>query len=296
MLLVHKHQTKEKSDMLHIEPTGQACGAVVTGVDLTTPLTTDEVKAIRKGWMENHVLVFPKQKLTNDDFVRFVEYIGPIGIDPYIDPIADHPKIAAIHRRAGETGKLFADSWHSDWSFQEVPPCGTCLFGIDIPASGGDTLFSNQHKAFDEMPDDLRNRLKEKTALHSAQWAYGDNGFYAEEENKGAMNIKTSKTARERYARPLVKPHPETGRLGFFAGSYVVDLEDTPKEEVKSLLSELYRWQSREEFQYRHKWEKDMLIIWDNRSVLHQATGGFEGHERRLHRLTIGDDPTYYAK
>jgi taurine dioxygenase len=73
-------------------------------------------------------------------------------------------------------GKIFADSWHSDWSFQPRPPAGTCLYGVTIPPHGGDTLFSNQHKALEEMPAELHQRLEGRIALHSANRAYSNDG------------------------------------------------------------------------------------------------------------------------
>ncbi len=281
--------------MLKVEPTGKACGAVVTGLSLKKPISKDIAQTLRSAWLDNHVLIFPDQDLDNEDFVRFIEGFGPIGEDPYIKPIDGHPKIAAIKPSADDTGKLFADSWHSDWSFMEIPPAGTSLYGINIPPTGGDTLFANEHKSLDQMPDKLRARLEQKTAIHSAGRAYSRKGIYATDEAKGSMAIVTSTEADATMTHPLIRPHPESGRLGIFGGSYVVGLEDTDEQETNELLTELRAWQSRDEFVYRHKWEKGMLILWDNRSVLHKATGGFEGHDRLLHRLTVADDSNYYA-
>ncbi len=282
--------------MLEVTTTGQACGAVVRGVDLSKDVSRDLIDEIRTHWIDHHVLAFPDQKLGHEDLVRFAEYIGPIGDDPFINPIDDHDQIAAIHRKADETGRIFADNWHSDWSFQVVPPAATCLYGVIIPPEGGDTRFSNQHLALDAMPDDMRQRYEGKTALHSARDAYTDEGAYSEKNFQGAMNFRISDEAAEIQSHPLIRPHPESGKMGLMGGSYVVDLEDTDPEETRTLLRDLYAWQGKEEFVYQHKWDPDMLVIWDNRSVLHQASGGYEGHERLLHRLTVSDNPDYYVK
>jgi taurine dioxygenase len=88
----------------------------------------------------------------------------------------------------------------------------------------------------------------------------------------------------------LIRAHPETGRLGLFgAFGYIIGIEGLPDSEAHPLLAELYQWQAREEFQYRHQWKSHMLVMWDNRSLLHAATGGYQGHERLLHRTTIGE-------
>lgn len=281
--------------MLEVTETGQACGAIIRGVDFSKNVDKSVIDEIRAHWLEHHVVVFPDQKLSNDDLVRVARYFGPIGDDPFIGPIDDHELVAAIHRKADEKGKLFADNWHSDWSFQEQPPAATCLYGIKIPPHGGDTLFSNQHMALEKMPDDIRAKYEGKTAIHSAHYAYADDGMYADENYDGAMNIKTSSEASEQQEHPIIRPHPESGKTGFMGGSYVVDFKDLDKKVARELMRDLYQWQGKEEFVYRHKWEPDMLVLWDNRSVLHQATGGFEGYERLLHRLTIDDDPSYYV-
>ena len=281
--------------MLTIEPTGQACGAVVTGIDLRQRQDRETLSELRAAWLEHHVLVFPEQKLDDDQLEGFAESIGPIGDDPFIKAMEGKKRIAAIQRRADETGRIFADVWHSDWSFQETPPAGTCLLSIVVAPVGGGTRVSNQHKALEAMPDDMRERFEGQTALHSARSAYGDDGYYSDEDNKGSMAITTSETARDIRRHPLVRRHPESGRAGIFGGAYVVGFDGVEQAESQEMVKELYRWQGRPEFTYTHQWRPDMLVLWDNRSVLHKATGGFEGHDRLLHRLTIADDRSYYG-
>jgi alpha-ketoglutarate-dependent taurine dioxygenase len=280
--------------MLSIAPTGEACGAVVTGLSLSKELDVETVKAIRAAWLEHHVLVFPDQAIDPDSFERFVGYFGPIADDPYIAPIDGHERIAAIQRRADETGRIFADSWHSDWSFKPRPPAGTFLYGITIPPVGGDTLFCNEHKALEDMPADLKAKLEGKAGKHSAKAAYANDGKYAADKYEGSMEIRTSDEAKATFGHLLVRPHPETGEPGIFGGSYVYDVEGMANGQAGAVLEEMNGWLARPEFQYTHKWQPNMLVMWDNRSVLHKATGGFEGHDRLLHRLTIEDDPKYY--
>ena len=280
--------------MLEITSTGQACGAVVRGVNFCDDVSTETLKTIRVAWLKHHVLTFPSQKLNNNDLVRFAEYFGPIGDDPYFAPIDGHDRIAAVRREADETAPLFAEVWHSDWSFMNTPPAATCLYGLNIPLVGGDTLFANEHKAWEEMPESLRQKFLGKMACHSAKRAYSKEGRYSEDTYKGSMSIRPSDTALASQNHSLIRPHPETGRLGVFGGSYIYDLEETTKDEAGELLVELREWLDRPEFVYRHKWENDMLVLWDNRCVLHKATGGYEGHARLLYRLTIADDPKYY--
>lgn len=276
---------------LEIAPTGEACGAVVRGVDLTQPLAKETVDEIRSAWLDHLVLVFPDQEMSDEDLERFTLYFGPFGDDPFIAPIDGHEHIIAVQRAADETAPIFAESWHTDWSFQESPPSGTCLFGITIPPSGGDTLFSNQYLALEHMPSELRSRLEGRKAVHSARNAYAPDGMYgeADKENGRSMTIIASSDAEATQTHDVIRTHPETGQETLFgAAGYITGFEDMTDDEGWALLTELYRWQTRQEFQYRHKWEENMLVMWDNRCLLHMATGGYPGHARLLHRTTIG--------
>lgn len=279
------------STVISVEPSGQVCGARVTGVDLSSPLDAATVADIRTAWLEHHVLAFPEQHLTDDDLERFSRYFGPFGDDPFIAPIEGRDHVIAIRRRADETAPLFAENWHTDWSFQERPPAGTCLYGIRIPPVGGDTLYADQHAALDAMPVDLRSRLQGRMAIHSARGGYAPSGMYGEADQRTdrSMDIRPSDAAMATQLHPIVRQHPETGRLGLFGCiGYIIGIDGLAEDESRDLLLELHEWQTRDEFVYRHRWEPDMLVMWDNRSVLHRATGGYDGHDRLLHRTTIG--------
>nr|MCU0890327.1 TauD/TfdA family dioxygenase [Sandarakinorhabdus sp.] len=153
---------------------------------------------------------------------------------------------------------------------------------------GGDTLFANQHLALDAMPAALRARIEGRMAIHSAQKAYAPEGFYGAADAGRSMTIRPSETARATQLHPFIRRHPETGREGLFGClGYIIGFDGMNEEEALPLLVELYHWQGQEQFQYRHRWQPDMLVMWDNRSVLHAATGGYQGHARRLHRTTI---------
>ena len=144
--------------------------------------------------------------------------------------------------------------------------------------------------ALDQMPEDLRQRLEGKNAIHSARRGYGRDGLYgdADRQSDRSMDIRPSDSAEATQLHPIIREHPETGRLGLFgAFGYIIGIEGMDEDEANALLVELYHWQSRDEFVYRHEWKPDMLVVWDNRSVLHKPTGGYQGHARLLHRTTI---------
>jgi taurine dioxygenase len=276
-----------------ITPSGQACGAEVCGVDLAGPLDEATVAEIRQAWLGHKVLAFPDQHMTDDDLERFTLHFGPFGDDPFFESIDGHPHIAAIHRAAAETAPVFAESWHADWTFQEFPPDGTCLYGKVIPPVGGDTQFVNQELALARMPLGLRDRIEGLVAVHSAQRAYAPDGVYGETDDEPrAMKIVVSDEAYATQTHPLVRTHPETGAATLYSTfGYIIGIEGMEESEANELLGKVHAWQTREEFRYCHRWQPDMLVMWDNRTVLHRATGGYDGHERLLHRTTIGYNP-----
>lgn len=277
---------------LTVAPSGATCGATISGVDLTQSLSDDQIAAIRAHWLEHKVIAFPDQALEPEDLERVTRYFGEIGEDPFFGHIDGYPNICAIQRAADETTPIFAEFFHSDWSFMAVPPAGTALFGITIPPQGGDTLFADQVKAFEEMPDELRARIENLTAVHSAALGYAPDGAYGDEDQASgrSMAIKPSERARETCEHPLVRTHRETGKKALFSSAaYIQSFAGMDAEASGNLLMELYAYQSQEAFIYRHQWQPNMLVIWDNRSLLHAATGGYDGFDRLLHRCTIAD-------
>lgn len=273
---------------LTVTPSGQSCGATVTGVDLSGELTEQLIADIRAAWLQHKVLALAGQQMDDDALERFTIAMGGFGEDPFFAPIKGRQNIAAILREADETSPLFAENWHSDWSFLAQPPSGTCLLAVDIPPTGGDTLFANQIAAFNALTPERQEFLRGLTAIHSAQLAYAPDGSYGEKDTGRSMDIRPDESARATQTHPLVQRHPETDEEALYSTlGYIIGIEGMDQADAFALLSELAQWQSRDEFVYRHRWEPDMLVMWDNRSVLHKATGGYEGHRRELHRTTI---------
>ena len=277
---------------IRVVPSGAACGATVLGADLRQ-LDDADVAAIRDAWLEHKVLAFPDQQLTDSDLEAFTLRFGPFGDDPFFAAIEGHPHIAAIRRRADETSSLFAENWHADWSFQEFPPDGTCLYSKIIPPLGGETLYINQQAALAAMPPDLRAKINNKIGIHSARGGYAPDGKYGDDDVDRSMQIRPNDSAYATQLHPLIRIHPETGAETLYSTiGYIIGIDGMAVDEARLLLGEMYAWQTRNEFQYQHRWEPNMLVMWDNRCVLHRATGGYDGYDRLLHRTTIGYNAT----
>ncbi len=268
------------------------CGAEVIGLNLARQLSDDCIAELRSHWLEHKLLIFRGQNLSGRDLERFTLCFGEFGEDPFFGHIDGHDHIAAIRRDADEKTPIFAEFFHSDWSFLEIPPAGTILYGITIPPRGGNTLFADQVAAYRGLPPALKAQADQLVAIHSAQRGYAPSGLYGDNDKQSgrSMDIVVSEKALETREHPFVRTHRETGEKALYSSpAYILGFKGMSQEESNNLLGQYYTYQSAPEVTYSHKWEKDMLVMWDNRSLLHAATGGYDGHDRLLHRTTVGD-------
>ena len=251
-------------------------------------LTAENIAFLRAKWVEYGLIVFPKLPLSHDEFKDFALSFGEFGDDPFISSLPDYPNIAEIKRSAKEKATPFGGTWHSDWSFMKKPPSATLLHSKIIPPVGGNTLFANTEKAFAALPDEMKDKLRNLKVIHSAKIPYADDGFYALEKEERSMKILPSKEAKATFSHPMIKIHPETKKECLFINPvYTINIEDLSEDESQQLLWELYEHMIQDQFIYEHVWNENMLIMWDNRTVMHQATGGYDGYDRLLHRITL---------
>ena len=267
-----------------------SCGAVAHGIDLAQPLDAATVDAVRAAWLQHQVLAFVDQTLSLEDLERFALHIGPYGHDPFFESVPGHPHVAQVKREADETSTIFADNFHSDWSFLAQPPAATMLYGNIIPPVGGDTLFADQYAAWDALSAPMKALLQDKQAVHSARRGYAKSGRYGEQDKGRSMAIRYDDSAMATQLQPIARVHPETGRTALFVSpGYTIGIDGMADDEAVPLLKELFAHQAQPEFIYRHVWQQGTLLLWDNRSVVHAATGGYDGHRRLLHRITVGE-------
>jgi taurine dioxygenase len=277
---------------LTVTPQAAPCGATVKGIDLRKPLAADTVAELRQAWLQHQVLAFPGQDLSLDDLERIALHFGPFGTDPFFGSVPGHPHVAQVRRDADEKTKIFAETWHSDWSFLARPPQATLLYGSVIPSVGGATLFASQYAAWEALSPALQALLRGRQGIHSARRGYARDGMYGERDQGRSMAIRYGDDALATQAHPIARVHPETGRTALFVSpGYTIGIEGLADAEAQPLLMELFRHQVREDFVYRHRWQTGMLLMWDNRCVVHAATGGYDGHARLLHRITVAEQP-----
>lgn len=284
-------ERRRSGPALQVGPMAEGFGATVTGLDLRAPLASEQVAAVHAAWARHAVLVFPDQCLSPDELESFTLALGAFGDDPFIEPMPGHPNMLEIRREAGETVQNFGAAWHSDWSFQPCPPAGTILHSKVVPPVGGDTLYADTARAWSALSPTMQRMLDGLQAIHSAGFAYGPRGVLARDADKRTIKVVVSEKAEKTQRHPLIRTHPVSGRKAIFVNPvYTVAIEGLTPAENFTLLKFLYDHMVKDEFVLRHRWQKDMVVLWDNRCTMHFADGGYDGHQRIMHRTTLAGD------
>lgn len=274
---------------LTLSPISGVVGAEVSGVDLATDLDPVTVAAIRSAFIEHHVLVFRDQDLSPIQQMRFAESFGPLDEHPFVHGSPDHPEVLNVVTEPNDTIN-FGGGWHTDVTFLEQPDLGSVLYAVEVPDVGGDTLFANQHAAYDALSDIMKGMLEGLTAVHSAGPQYAPGGKSTLSE---AMETKNAELALQTVEHPVVRTHPESGRKGLYVnGAFTLRIRKMREAESAALLGFLYGHAVREQFTCRVRWQPGTLTMWDNRSVQHFALHDYAGKRRHMRRVTIkGDKP-----
>jgi taurine dioxygenase len=271
------------------EPTG--FGAAIEGLDLSRPLSGEQLAEVKAAWARHSVVAFPNQPLTLDQLEAFTLQMGAFGEDPFIKPMPGRPNVLELRREPDEKATNFGAGWHSDWSFQETPPAATILRSEVVPPVGGDTLFCDASRAWEALSPAMQALLLPLRAVHSAARPYGTKGAFAKETEKRTLQIITSVEAEKTQVHPLVRTHPVTGRKALWVSPvYTVGIEGMTEDEANAILGFCFKHLGQDRFIYRHRWQAGMVLMWDNRCTMHLAEGGYDGHLRLMHRTTVAGD------
>ena len=279
-----------------IKPFDAALGAEVLGLDLSLPLGDDDFARLHRAHLMHHVLVFRDQHITPAQQVEFSRRFGPLQIHvlrQFQLPTQPEVLIVSNIRENGQPIGLgdAGHFWHSDLSYKETPSLGSMLHAQELPADGsGDTLFANQHTAWEQLPAHLRRAVEGAKAEHSYLARYAD----LQKKSPWRPNLTQAQIDEVKpVVHPVVRTHPETGRKALFVSEhFTTRIVGLPEGESRALLAELFDHSTRPEHIYRHQWQPHDMVFWDNRSLMHLAAGCPDDQRRKLYRTTIeGDVP-----
>jgi taurine dioxygenase len=278
-----------------IKPFDAPLGAEVLGLDLSQPVSGDDFARLHRAHLEHHVLVFRDQHITPAQQVAFSRRFGPLQIHVLRQfQLASDPEVLVISniRENGEPIGLgdAGSFWHSDLSYKDTPSLGSMLHAQELPAEGGDTLFANQHTAWERLPAHLQRAVGGLKAERSYLARYEE----LRQRNPWRPALTQAQIGEVRPAvHPVVRTHPETGRKALFVSEhFTTRILGLPEDESRSLLDALFEHSTRPEHIYRHHWQPQDMVFWDNRSLMHLAAGCPDSQRRKLYRTTIeGDVP-----
>ncbi|GAA4328875.1 TauD/TfdA family dioxygenase [Pigmentiphaga soli] len=260
-------------------------GAEIRGLDLSQPVS-DRLRAELNAALARHgVLVFRDQDLPPERFKRAAQIFG---------------EIMPHHRRSGDTtedssifevknlevapGKYYivGESFHTDHSNDPVPPKATVLHPVALPDRGGDTQFVNVHAAYDDLAEPMKKRIDKLLAVHVYVSQYSPRKLIKVDDDTAAHLPPPA-------IHPLVRIHPENGRKYLYLNPVRMDsIIGMPDDEAQALIAELMAHATQQRYEYRHQWKYGDMVIWDNRSVMHQANADYDMTQlRKLYRIMI---------
>ena len=270
------------SDLM-IEPLTPFIGAEITGVDLRE-VTQEQVTGIRAALLKHQVVFFRDQTLNQEEHIRFARQFGELEIHPATPKGQNNPEV--LHIAHGPESKGRENMWHSDVTWREKPSLGSILKAVEVPAVGGDTLFANMAEAYERLPDDIKDKIAGKIAVHDIARVFA-----------GRLN-KTAEQLRETYPvmeHPILRTHPETGaNVLYVNNAFTSHIKGMDEDESKELLQALYRTALNPELQCRFRWKAGSLAFWDNRACQHFASSDYFPQVRKMERVTIAGDRPYF--
>jgi taurine dioxygenase len=270
-------------------PTGGGLGAEIRGVDLRR-LGDDAIAEIHRAWLDNLVLLFRGQELTDAQLTAFSRRFGELDLAPiqetgrrFVEGMPELYVVSNVLKHGEPIGSLGNGEavWHTDMSYLPDPPMASMLYALEIPAAGGNTEFVNMYSAYEALPADLKRRIAGLRVKHDG--TYNSGGYVRQ-------GVTPTEDPRESPGvfHPLVCTHPETGRRMLYLGrrrnAYI---EGFDLAESEALLDSLWAHTDRAEFAWHIVWQVGDLVFWDNRCTMHRRDPFDPAARRVMHRTQI---------
>ncbi len=258
-------------------------GSEISGLDLSQPIQAEALAELRKLWLERKVLFFRGQKLTPGQQVAFTRQFGEVDKYPFLKGIDDNPLVAPVLKLPDETIN-FGGVWHSDTTYLETPAGGASLYALELPPLGGDTIFCNMGKAYETLPQGVKDTVDDLKAINTSSKA----AVSKTRVNRLVDSGDSSAPEEFTNVHPVIRTHPESGERTLFVNeAHTVRFDDWTEEDSAPLLNMLYMHARKPEFQCRFRWSLGAVVIWDNRSSHHYPINDYNGYRRLLHRVSL---------
>jgi len=283
---------------LQIQKLSYALGAEIIGIDYSKPIDDKTFGEIQRAFVEHSVLLLRGVPFTREEHLAFSRRFGELDINRLVrrPGLPGFPEIIVVTNKessrqkvdGGSIDKSYqAELWHSDASQTLIPATASILRGIEIPEVGGDTMFANMSLAYETLSDGMKKIIDGLECIYVGRGARIDD----------STPERLAETMRlNRIAHPLVRVHPESGRKSLFIEEKIEQFVGMTVEESKPLAQFLWQHATRPQFVYRHRWQKDDVLMWDNRCVIHKAVNDYDpAQSRYLERTTVKGLPCGYV-
>ena len=277
---------REATGAFTVRPLSPALGAEIEGVDLRDAIDNALARRLLDIWHQHLVILMRNQTLDEDAQVRFAETFGqPAKVSSGRSFSQKHASVMLISniREDGKPIGALPDGemhFHTDQCHQEIPAKATMLYAMEVPSTGGDTLFANTHTAYETLPEDIKRRIAGRRALN----AY---------EKDTTLRSASYDDVGASCWHPVVRTHPATGRKALYVNRLMTrEIEGLRRTESDAILELLFDHQEQAKFVYGHVWRPGDILMWDNRCTLHARTDFSASERRLLRRVTIlGEKP-----
>jgi taurine dioxygenase len=277
---------------MKIHPSSKALGATIEGIELAQPVSDGDFKQILRALGERGVLCFPQQQLETEEFARFGRMFGELEIN-----VANQfhelgfPEVMVLSNMVkdgrpiglGDAGQ----GWHTDMSYSKEIALANVLYAIRVPMRDGrplgDTQFRNMHAAYEDLPSDIKTKLKKRTATHD--FAKFWDMMRARPGSQRAALTPQQRAKKPPVSQPIFRTHPITGRTILYCNpGYATHIDGMPETESAELLEFLLKHQEQEKYFYAHKWAEGDVLMWDNIGTVHNAVADYHPDEPRYMR------------
>ena len=265
-----------------VKPLGPRIGAEAIQLDLAGKLSAQTLKDLEAALVKHEALVLHVPEMTPEQHLAIALHFGEPEVHTFYPNLgAGHEQITVIDSKLGDR----ADMWHHDESFLPSPPIVTMTHAQILPPTGGDTCWISMTSAYDALSPRMKQYLDGLQAWHdmnAPMTAALQHGIVTHERYVEVV------AQNRRHLHPMVRVHPLTGRKALYISpTYVTHIDGIPPAESRAILAYLHAHCMQVEFMFKHRWSLGDMVIWDNRSVVHNAIMDYAPHQRRMHRASV---------